>query len=181
MDPWGPHLHPFGPLVLFSSSPEWVHSLCPLALWQSSGPMDSVFLSTGRPVLWSIGHLSFGSLVLLSSRFLNLSNFVLQSSCFVLFSSIYLNFKLYIRGASKIKLKKVNKKRPVTVRRVIIFLNISRHPLLICLQCCLRQYKTLKAVATATAAIVLLTPAKNFKKVFWEFLVVSHLFNHFLG
>ncbi len=51
-----------------------------------------------------------------------------------------------VRGASKIKLKKVNKKRTVTVRRVIIFLNISRRPLLICLQCCLHQYKTLKAV-----------------------------------
>jgi hypothetical protein len=35
-----------------------------------------------------------------------------------------------VQGASKIKLKKVNKKRGVTVRRVIIFLNISRHPLL---------------------------------------------------
>jgi hypothetical protein len=31
-----------------------------------------------------------------------------------------------VRGASKIKLKKVNKMRMVTVRRVIIFLNISR-------------------------------------------------------
>jgi hypothetical protein len=69
----------------------------------------------------------------------------------------------------------------VTVRRVIIFLNISRHPLLICLQCCLPQYKTLKAVVTATAAIVLLTPAKNLMKVFLDFLVVSPLFNHFLG
>ncbi len=48
---------------------------------------------------------------------------------------------IVVRGASKIKLKKVNKKRTVTVRRVIIFLNISRHPLLICLQCCLHQYK----------------------------------------
>jgi hypothetical protein len=67
------------------------------------------------------------------------------------------------------KLKKVNKKKTVTVRRVIIFLNILRHPLLICLQCCLYQNKTLKAVATATAAIVLLTPAKNLKKVFWGF------------
>jgi hypothetical protein len=86
----------------------------------------------------------------------------------------------YICGASKIKLKKVNKKRTVTVRSVIIFLNISRHPLLICLQCCLHQYKSLKAMEMATAAIVLLTPAKNFKKVFWGFLVVSPLFNHFL-
>ncbi len=86
-----------------------------------------------------------------------------------------------IRGASKIKLKKVNKKRMVTVRRLIIFLNISRRPLLICLQCCLHQYKTIKAVATATAALVLLTPAKNLKKVFLGFLVVSPLVNHFLG
>ncbi len=76
---------------------------------------------------------------------------------------------IYIRGASKIKLKKVNKKKTVTVRRVIIFLNISRRPLLICLHCCLHQYKTLKAVATAIAAIVLLTPAKNLYKVFWGF------------
>jgi len=30
--------------------------------------------------------------------------------------------------------------------------------MLICLQCCLHQYKTLKAVAKATAAIVLLSP-----------------------
>ncbi len=74
-----------------------------------------------------------------------------------------------VPGASKIKLKKVNKKRTVTVKRLIVFLNISRRPLLICLQCCLHQYKTLKAVATATAAIVLLTPAKNLKKVFWDF------------
>ncbi len=31
------------------------------------------------------------------------------------------------------------------------------------------------------AAIVVLTPAKNLKKVFWGFIVVSPLFNHFLG
>jgi hypothetical protein len=85
--------------------------------------------------------------------------------------------KCEIRGASKIKLKKANKTRTVTVIRVIIFLNISKHPLLICLHCCLHQYKTLKAVATVKAAIILLTPAK----VFWEFLVVSPLFNHYQG
>jgi hypothetical protein len=99
--------------------------------------------------------------------------------------TLFLSFRRYsqhyVRGASKIKVKNVNKKRTVTVRRLIIFLNISRRPLLICLQCCLHQYKTLKAVATATAAIVLLTPAKNLKKVFLGFLVVSPLFNHFLG
>jgi hypothetical protein len=76
-------------------------------------------------------------------------------------------FFVLIRGASKIKVKKVNKKRTVTVSRLIIFLNISRRPLLIYLQCCLHQYKTLKAVSTATAAMVLLTPAKNLKKVFF--------------
>jgi hypothetical protein len=86
-----------------------------------------------------------------------------------------------VRGASKIKLKKVNKTKTVTVRRVIIFLNISRRPLLICLHCCLHQYKTLKAVARAIAAIVLLTPAKNLNKVFWGFLVVSPLVNHYQG
>ncbi len=88
---------------------------------------------------------------------------------------------VFIRGASKIKLKKVNKKRTVTVRGVIIFLNISRRPLRICLHCCLHQYKTLKVVATAMAVIVLLTPAKNLNKVFWVFLVVSPLFNHYQG
>ncbi len=46
-------------------------------------------------------------------------------------SDLSLSF-FFVRGASKIKLKKVNKKRTVTVRRVIIFLNISMHPLLIC-------------------------------------------------
>jgi hypothetical protein len=92
------------------------------------------------------------------------------------------NFVIFIeRGASKIKVKNVNEKRMVTVRRLITFLNISRRPLLICLQCCLHQYKTLKAVATATASIVLLTPAKNLQKVFLGFLVVSPLVNHFLG
>jgi hypothetical protein len=93
----------------------------------------------------------------------------------------FVSLEQYVRGASKIKLKKVNKMRTVTVRRVIIFLNISRRPLLICLHCCLHQYKTLKAVARAIAAIVLLTPAKNLNKVFWGFLVVSPLVNHYQG
>jgi hypothetical protein len=83
--------------------------------------------------------------------------------------------------ASKIKLKKVNKIRTVTVRKVIIFLKISRPPLLICLHCCLNQDKALKVVARAIAAIVLLTPAKNLNKVFWGFLVVSPLVNHYQG
>jgi hypothetical protein len=86
-----------------------------------------------------------------------------------------------LRGASKIKLKKVNKKRTVRVRRVIIFLNISRHPLLIWLYCCFHHHKFLKAVAMAKGVIVLLTPARNLNKVFWGFLVVFPLFNHFLG
>ncbi len=82
-----------------------------------------------------------------------------------------------IRGASKIKLKKVNIKRMVTVRRVIVFLNISRRPLLM-FTLLSSLVKTLKAVVMA---IVLLTPAKNLNKVFWGFLVVSPLFNHYQG
>jgi hypothetical protein len=50
-------------------------------------------------------------------------------------------------------------------------LNISRRPLLICLHCCLHLYK----------ALILLTPAKDLNKVFWGFLVVSLLFNHYQG
>jgi hypothetical protein len=69
----------------------------------------------------------------------------------------------------------------VTVRRALNFLNISRRQLLICLHCCLHQYKNQKAVATAKAAIILLTPVKNLNKVFWGFLVVSPLFNHYQG
>ncbi len=36
-----------------------------------------------------------------------------------------------VRGASKIKLKNVNKKRMATSRRLIFFWNFSRHPMLI--------------------------------------------------
>jgi hypothetical protein len=38
---------------------------------------------------------------------------------------------LFLPGASKIKLKNVNKKRMATARRLIFFWNFSRHPLLI--------------------------------------------------
>jgi hypothetical protein len=79
------------------------------------------------------------------------------------------------------QVEKVNKKRTGRVRRVIILLNISKQPLLICLHCCLHQHKPLKAVVTSMAAIVVLTPAKNLNKVFWGFLGVFPLFNHFLG
>ncbi len=80
-------------------------------------------------------------------------------------------YSLHVRGAAKIKLKKVNKTRTVTVRRVIIFLNISRRPLLICLHCCLHLYKTLKAVAVAKAKAAII----------WGFLLVFPLFNHYQG
>ncbi len=53
-----------------------------------------------------------------------------------------------------------------TARRLIVFGNFSRHPLLIWLHCYLHHYKTLKAVATATAAIVVLTPANFYH--FWR-------------
>ena len=77
-----------------------------------------------------------------------------------------------VRGASKIKLKNVNTKRMATARRQIFleFLKASIADLI-----------TLFSVATATAAIILLTPAKNLKQLFLGFLVVSPLFNNFLG
>ncbi len=74
-----------------------------------------------------------------------------------------------VRDASKIKLKNVNKKRMATARRLIFFWNFSRHRLLIWLHCCFHHYKTLKAVATAAAAIVVLTPANfyHFRRPWW--------------
>jgi hypothetical protein len=54
---------------------------------------------------------------------------------YLIIQTIHAHPPAWLRGATKIKLKKVNKKRTVTVRRVIIFLNISRHPLLIWLHC----------------------------------------------
>jgi hypothetical protein len=70
-----------------------------------------------------------------------------------------------LRGASKLKLKKANKKRTVTVKRVFIFeyLKTSIADLITLLS---SSDKTLKAVATATATIVVLTPSKNLKRGF---------------
>ncbi len=89
-------------------------------------------------------------------------------------------FSVCVRGASKIKLKNVNKKRMATARR-LIFLELSRHPLLIGLHCCFHHYKTLKAVAMATATIVLLTPASfyNFGRPKFNFQPLSFTFETF--
>ena len=65
----------------------------------------------------------------------------------------------------KSNLKKVNKSRTATVRRVTFF-KYLKASIADLFHCCLHQYKTLKAVATAKAAIILLTPAKNLNKVF---------------
>ncbi len=136
----------------------WTWKACILL---SLSALSFSFLSFSRCSVFSL--LSLSSM---SSRLSNLPRNKLNK-----------NLLLIVCGASKIKLKKVNKKITVALGRV--FLNISRHPLLIWLHCWLHQYKTLKAVATV--AIVVLTPAKNLNKVFWRFLVVSPLFNHFLG
>jgi hypothetical protein len=77
-------------------------------------------------------------------------------------SSSEKNVKL--RGASKIKLKKVNKTRTVTVRRVIIFLNISRRPLLICLHCCLHQYKNSEGGGDGEGGNNFADPCQDFKQ-----------------
>jgi hypothetical protein len=84
-----------------------------------------------------------------------------------------------VRGASKTKLKKVNIKRTVTVRRVVIFfkyLKASIADLITLLSSSVQNSK-----GGGDSAIVVLTPVKNFNKVFWGFLAVSPLFNHFLG
>jgi hypothetical protein len=80
-----------------------------------------------------------------------------------------------LRGASKIKLKNVNKKRMATARRLIFF-GISQG-----IDCWsdytvfFHRCKTLKAVATATAAIVLLTPANfyHFRRQKFSFQPLS--------
>jgi hypothetical protein len=73
----------------------------------------------------------------------------------------YIGFSpaLHLRGASKIKLKNVNKKRMATARRLIFFWNFSRHPLL----------------------IVLLTPANfyYFRRIKFNFQPLSFTFETF--
>ncbi len=80
----------------------------------------------------------------------------------------------------QIKLKNVNKKRMATAKR-LIFWNFSRHPLLIWLYCCFHHYITLKAVATATGALVLLTPANfnHFQRRKFYFQPLSFTFETF--
>ncbi len=64
------------------------------------------------------------------------------------------------------------KKRLVTVRRVIILLNFSRHPSLICL----RWMWWWGRLYSSCADLL-----QEFKKVCWRLLVVSSFFNNFLG
>jgi hypothetical protein len=63
------------------------------------------------------------------------------------------------------------------------FWNFSRHPLLIWLHCFFHHYKTLKAVATvtATAGIVVLTPANfyHFRRPKFNFQPLSVTFETF--
>ncbi len=59
--------------------------------------------------------------------------------------------------------------------------DFSRRPLLIWLHCCFHHYKTLKAVATATVATVLLTPANfyHFQRQNFNFQLLSFTFETF--
>jgi hypothetical protein len=86
-----------------------------------------------------------------------------------------------VRGASNIKLKNVNKKRMALARR-LIFLEFLKAfvPDLVTL-CCFHHYKTLKAVAMATAAIVVLTPANfyHFRRPKFNFQPLSFTFETF--
>jgi hypothetical protein len=73
------------------------------------------------------------------------------------------------------------KKRMATARR-LIFWSFSRRPLLIWLHCCFHHYKTQKAVAMATAAIVLLIPPANFyhfRRPKFNFQLLSFTFETF--
>jgi hypothetical protein len=88
---------------------------------------------------------------------------------------------LHVRGASKIKLKNDNKKRMATARRLIFF-GISQG-----IHCWsdytvfFHHYKTLKAVAKATGAIVVLTPANfyHFRRPKFNFQPLSFTFETF--
>ncbi len=89
--------------------------------------------------------------------------------------------KKYIRCASKIKSKKVNKKRTVTVRRVIIFfeyLNASIADLFTKLSSSVQNSEGRGDVESGNSFA---DPCQEFKEGFLGFLVVSPLFNHFLG
>jgi hypothetical protein len=68
-----------------------------------------------------------------------------------------------------------------TARRLILFGISQGVALLICLHCCFHQFKTLKAAATATAAIVLLTPANfhYFQRRKFNFQLLSFTFETF--
>ncbi len=61
------------------------------------------------------------------------------------------------------------------------FLSFSRRPLLIWLHYCFHHYKTQKAVAMATAAIVLLTPANfyHFRRPKFNSQLLSFTFETF--
>jgi hypothetical protein len=63
----------------------------------------------------------------------------------------------------------------------LFFWNFSRHPLLFGLHCCFHHYKFLKAVAMATAAVVLLTPANfyHFERPKFNFQPLSFIFETF--
>ncbi len=65
---------------------------------------------------------------------------------------------IVVRGASKIKLKNVNKKRMATAKRLIFF-EFFKAFIADLITLFFHRCKTLKGVATATAGIVLLTPA----------------------
>ncbi len=74
---------------------------------------------------------------------------------------------------------KSNWKMWITARRLIFFWNFSRHPLLIWLHCFFHHHKTLKAVAMATTAIVVLTPANfyHFRRPEFKFQPLLHFWD----
>ncbi len=87
---------------------------------------------------------------------------------------------MHLRGASKIKLKKVNNKRTVKIRRVIMYffeyLKASIADLITLLSSSVQNSEGGGDGSDSCA-----DPCKEFKQDFLGFLVVSPLFNHFLG
>ncbi len=74
-----------------------------------------------------------------------------------------------VGGASKIKLKKVNQKRTVTVRWVIIFVEYLKASIADLITLLSSSVQNSEGGGNSNGAIVVLTPAKNLNKVFLGF------------
>ncbi len=112
------------------------------------------------------------------SQFGNYGTYFRGFSCLLLFNSAhYHSLQSTVGGASKIKLKKADKKRRVTFRRVIIFY--------LFLKASIADLTTLVQNSKGGGDIdgddSCADPLQEFKKGFCGLLVVSPLFSNILG